>query len=146
MRAFAALLIALTFIGCAEDKPADVNPFPKEMVDFAKKASANVEKQKAEEAAFLEKLKADPQPLFDLAIAEVKKGLAQTEGDVSADAATITIDKATLKTFGPEKWTVRGNLKAADKDGDPLNTTWEVTMQMMFGSLQTTQIRLQVEN
>ena len=145
MRASPAVLIALTFIGCTENKPAEVNPFPKEVVEHAKKASANAKKKKDEEAAFLEKLKTDPQPLFDRAIANVKKSLAETAGDAAADAASITVDKSSLKTFGPEKWTVRGNLKAADKDGNPKDTTWEVTMQIMFGTLQTRLVDLEVK-
>lgn len=145
MRAFPAVLIALTLIGCTENKPADVNPFPKELVEHANKPSANAKKEKDEEATFLEKLKTDLQPLFDRAIADVKKSLAETVIDAAADAASITVDKSSLKTFGPEKWTVRGNLKAADKDGNPKDTTWEVTMQIMFGKLQTRMVKLEVD-
>jgi hypothetical protein len=145
MRASPAVLISLIFIGCTENKPTENSPVSKEFIEQVELVSANIEKQKTEEAAFLEKLKTDPQPLYDRAIADVKKGLAETAGDMAANAASITIDKSSLKTFGPEKWTVRGNLKATDKDGNPKDTTWEVTMQIMFGSLQTRKVDLEVD-
>jgi hypothetical protein len=86
-------------------------------------------KQEAEKDAFLAKVKTNPQPLFDKAVAAVKAGIAYTDGDEVAKTATITADKK-LKTYGPEKWLITGHAKTTKYD-----TTWAVTLEMMFGKL-----------
>ena len=104
------------------------------IVENLKKSAKAIDGMKAREEALHEELKQDQKPIFDLAQQSVKDGLAEHAGDESANNSTITVDPSTLKTFGPNKWTIQGHLKRKDKDGNQLETTWEVELQILFVS------------
>lgn len=112
--------------------------------EWIRKTEAAEKRQKDSEAAILKQLKTDKTPLYELAKKKIIAGIAETSGDDSAKAATVSVDKESLKTFGPQKWTLRGQLSAVDNRKVQRNTTWEVTIKLMFGSLQVTETRLEV--
>jgi hypothetical protein len=122
--AVAHLAIALT--GCGSHRGANAGEPPIGSQERTEMINSNNAKQEAAQAALCEKLKADPQPLFDFAVKTIKEVLPEQIGDENAKQAIIAVDTKSLKTFGAGKWAVRGHLSMKGAYGDQRETTWEV--------------------
>lgn len=127
MRAICLLLVVV--VGCGKAKPpSPVNPFPPEMVKWAEQGAANAAKHKADNEKMQTDLKANPQPVLDTAMESVRNSFTKTIGDDAMKSAKIEVDPKSLKTFGGEKWTVRGSFAGHDQNDKPLATVWESTV------------------
>jgi hypothetical protein len=141
--------VSVFLIGCSQQNPKTVelklSPDGKAITVDVEKAAASMKKQQDAEEQLIQTLKSDHEPLLSLASEKVRSSLAETIGTEAAKSATVTADASSVKEFGPKKWKLRGTLHAVEDSGTERNTTWEVTMQVMFGKLQATIVRLDVK-
>lgn len=128
-----SILLAATILGCgkvgdsAKPLPPSSGSKPKlGSPEFSEMVKSNVMKREVAEAALRQQLEGDPQPIFHFAVTSIMDALPDKIGDANAKVAKITVDKESLKTFGPGKWTVRGHLSAKDSHELLRETTWQV--------------------
>jgi hypothetical protein len=141
-------VVALTCLGCGQSKQetgAKVVVELQGLQAHADKVVSEMDKQKAAEAKLKADLAADPSPVAELALKQARAGFAKSFGDEAVATAKITVDPSTIKTFGGEKWTVRGQYDGKDGDGADRKTTWESTVRLMLGKLQVQAVRLDVD-
>ena len=132
------LLIAVLVVGCGKKyepgtsgRGGGGDGYPsggQEVNTLGTKQAKTRDQLKAEREAFLAGLKTDPAPIFAKAREDVLKSVRENLGDESADAAVITVDTGSLRTFGGERWTVKGRVTATDADGKARTETWLVTL------------------
>lgn len=140
-------VVALTCLGCGQSKQetgAKVVVELQGLQAHADKVVSEMDKQKAAEAKLKADLAADPSPVAELALTQARAGFAKSFGDEAVAAANVTVDPSTIKTFGGEKWTVRGLYVGKDGGGEPQNTAWESTVRLMLGKLQVQSTRFDV--
>lgn len=138
-------IVAVVCVGCGQSKQETGAKVVVELPGLqahADKVVSEMDKQKAAEAKLKSDLAADPSPVAELALKQARGGFAESFGDASAASASITVDPSTIKTFGGEKWTVRGTYDGKDSNGKPRKTVWESTVRLMFGKLQVQAVNL----
>lgn len=146
MNRFAMVLILVSAVGCERKVVMELKQADGSSVSVdAKKVGDGLKSLKEKEAALIEQLSKDQQPIIAAAVESVRKGLAEHSGSKAAEEATITPDPDGVESFGPQKWKVRGTLHAVESSGTVRDTKWETTHQVMFGKLQTTTTRLDVK-
>jgi hypothetical protein len=94
------------------------------------------------ESALREKLKTDLSPVVNLATAKMKAAVAENLGSDAADKAKISADAKSVKSFGPDKWEVRGQFKGPDKNGVLIERNWTASIELAFGDLQCMSVKL----
>ncbi len=140
-------IVAMACLGCGQSKRdtgAKVAVELKQLQAHADKVVSKMDEQKAAEAKLKADLAADPSPVAELALKQARAGFAKSFGDEAVNAAKVTVDPSTIKTFGGEKWTVRGLYVGTDGGGEPQNTAWESTVRLMLGKLQVQSTRFDV--
>lgn len=140
-------VVALACLGCGQSKQetgAQVAVELKQLQAHADKVVSKMDEQKAAEAKLKSDLAADPSPVAELALKQARAGFAKSFGDDAVNAAKVTVDPSTIKTFGGDKWTVRGLYVGKDGGGEPQNTAWESTVRLMLGKLQVQSTRFDV--
>lgn len=145
-RALTLASVLVFLAGCGGAKPSTAE---QKLIDnvndlqaHADKVVSNIEAQEAAEKKLRDDLQADPTPVADLALTKARAGYATQFGDDAAKTAQITVDSKTIKTFGGEKWTVRGAYVGKDKDGADKSATWEATVNLLLGKLSVMRINL----
>lgn len=123
-------------------------PWPKNAegwATLAEQGRIQGEKNKVAQAELIARLKIDPAPIFDVALKQINKSIARRIGDEEANKAVVSVDKGSLKTFGPEKWKVRGSFNG-NVDGRPRKTTWEAEVMAENGRLHPGESQLEVRH
>jgi hypothetical protein len=139
------LLIAFAFLillGCGK---SETTPGLGEVKKLSEEARTNSEKRQALQDGLLASLKENPQPIFDAALNNVKKSLPQQIGDKEASESLVTVDQKSLKTFGPEKWTVRGHF-SGQVNGKQRESIWQAEIQASGGKLIPGYLQLDVHD
>ncbi len=97
---------------------------------------------RAKETILLANLKTDSEPLIKLAAHAVKKRVAMTISSTSAESAVIKVDANTLKPLTPKRWAVCGTVTLTDVAGIQHNAPWSVDMELNWGKLEETYVKL----
>ena len=143
------LVLFFVLCGCSQQSAPQGNGTPSPTAppavgspEWAKTVSSALEKQKAEEDALKNKLKSDKTPVIELAIEKMRNATAEQFGSEASKAAAITAEPSGIKAFGEEKWEVTGSYKGLDEKDKAFEAQWTAVIQLMFGKLQCTNIKL----
>lgn len=132
-------------IGCGKSEPSAAEATANELSKLQAHAEVVVsefEKQEAAEKQLKDDLSKDPSPVADAALVAAKKGYAEQYGDKAIETASISVDRDSIKTFGGEKWTVRGSYSGHNATGDTVSDAWEATLRIITGKLQVFSVKL----
>ena len=104
---------------------------------------AKIATQEAAAKAKVVAIRKDRPALVARAVDEMRRAATDNFGKKEAEAAVISADLTSIKDHDGDKWVVTGKYEGADKGGKQFTAPFSVTLQVLFYSLQVTDVRMQ---